>query len=135
MVLVRAMVAFAILAGGGGCAAREAAKATSPLLPPPTFGLGPVAGTVVDRKWGRALPDQIVVLDGQRATTDVAGRFSFARAPASYDLTIVSPGGERATVYQRLRRRDPRVVHDAERTRPFTHQARIVGTMLGGLPP
>jgi hypothetical protein len=134
MTRVHMTMALAVLAGGGGCLAREA-MVQAPHKAPAQPETAPVAGTVVDRKWGRALPDQIVVLDGQRATTDVAGRFSFARAPARYDLTILSPNGKRATIYQGLSRRDPRLVHTAARTRSFAHRARIMGMVLGGLPP
>jgi hypothetical protein len=89
---------------GGAGATREARVA-----PPP----GDVRGRVVNRRTGAGLAGRIVIAAGRRTTTASDGSFTLPDLPDLYDLTIADAGGERASVYQKLSRRDPLLVHDA----------------------
>ncbi|HMC71427.1 MAG TPA: hypothetical protein VKJ07_19880, partial [Mycobacteriales bacterium] len=53
-----------------------------------------------------------MIAGGQRSTTTADGSFTLPDVPALYDLAIVDAGGERVTIYQKLARRDPLLVHD-----------------------
>jgi hypothetical protein len=121
---------------GGACSHGGADARHAPSLASPP---GPVSGRVVDRRTGAGLAGRVVIAGGRRATTAADGRFTLPDVPAPYDLAIVDPGGERATVYQKLSRRDPLLVHgtrapvDEWRAR---HSARLYGNpTIEGRPP
>src|SRR4051794_8435753 len=71
-----------------------------------------VRGRVVDRRTSGGLSGRTVIAGGQRTTTTADGAFTLPDVPALYDLAIVDAGGTRVTIYQKLARRDPLLVHD-----------------------
>ena len=69
-----------------------------------------------------------MIVGEQRTTTAQDGTFVLGEVPSVYDLMIVDANRERVTVYQRLSRRDPLLVHEApEPADEWTaeHSARI----------
>jgi hypothetical protein len=131
---VAALAAACRLGGAPGASPPAAASAPAPLSVP-----GPVRGRVVDRQTRGALAGRTVMIGGRSATTAADGSFAFADVPGVYDLAVVDAKRDVVSIYRRLTRRDPLLVHggapeklDEYRAR---HSAKLFGSFtVGGRP-
>lgn len=76
-----------------------------------------VSGKVVDAATHLPLSDQIVAAGSERAATDESGHFELKNVAAVYDLLVVSPDRGKASVYRKLTRRDPWLIHSSGATK------------------
>jgi hypothetical protein len=134
--VIGSCAALAVVLGAAACSHRTIdAGHTASLV----SARAAVTGRVVDRRTGAGLSGRVVIAGGQRTTTVADGSFSLPDVPALYDLAIVDAGAARVTVYQRLTRRDPLLIHDGRA--PIdewnaTHSARLYGNpTIDGRPP
>jgi hypothetical protein len=134
----RVCAAIVVASLAGGCLLGGASSAAAS-APAPSPVAGPVRGRVVDRQTRRALPGRAVVIGDQRTTTDADGSFAFASIPRTYDLAVVDAKRDVVTIYRRLTRRDPLLVHGgapetADQYRA-AHSAKLFGSFtVGGRP-
>jgi hypothetical protein len=126
----------------GGCrlgGAASAASAPAAAAPAPAPLPGPVRGRVVDRRTRAALPGRAVLIGGQQATTAADGSFAFENISGVYDAAVLDAKRDVVTIYRRLTRRDPLLVHagapeklDEYRAK---HSAKLFGSYtVGGRP-
>lgn len=118
------MLSLAVVASAAGDAVSPDAAAGPPAAAPAA-----ITGTLHSAR-GLPLPDQIVAIGAAKTTSDGDGRFSFASAPARYDLVIASPDRALATVYEGLTRRDPVIVFGGARASAPKHHAQITVTLV-----
>src|SRR2546430_8748338 len=100
--------ALAAVLGTAACSHRtvDAGREASPVP-----ARAAVTGRVVDRRTGGGLSGRTVIAGEQRVATAADGSFTLADVPPLYDLAIVDAGGTRATIYPKLARPDPLLVH------------------------
>jgi hypothetical protein len=131
---LRAAVVVVMLAGvdrltGAAPPAGGSARAPAP-------GPGPVRGRVVDRQTRRALSGRTVVIGDERTTTAWDGSFSFEKIPGVYDLAVLDAKRDVVTIYRRLKRRDPLLVHGGAPEIPdeyrAAHSAKLFGSFTVG---
>jgi hypothetical protein len=97
----------------------------------------PVVGRVVT-EWGNGAIGHRAGMTGHDVTVlEREGRFSFAKAPAIYDVWVANKRGDTVVLYQGLTRRDP-VIHfahdyDSAQEAP-PHRAAIRGILRGNFP-
>jgi len=98
-----------------------------------------VLGRVVDRRTRAALSGRIVLIGDRQSTTGADGAFGFENVPGVYDVAILDAKRDVVTIYRRLTRRDPLLVHggapeklDVYRAK---HSAKLFGSFtVGGRP-
>ena len=96
-------------------------------------------GRVVDRRTRAALSGRIVLIGDRQSTTGADGAFGFENVPGVYDVAILDAKRDVVTIYRRLTRRDPLLVHggapeklDVYRAK---HSAKLFGSFtVGGRP-
>jgi hypothetical protein len=96
---------------------------------------GPINGKVLDNSGAPILNAKVRVGTGPAVTTDATGAFTFADAPASYDLDVVPPSF-RELSYRGLTTRSPTIhIAGAQQTAPFTYSESnlTLGTVDGGV--
>ncbi len=94
----------------------------------------PVVGRVVEFKTLQPLPGRVVAIGARRAVTDAAGGFTIDDVPETYDLAVVEPQGQAASVYRGLHRRDPVLPHEIVFPQAGVRVANVVASLVGGGP-
>jgi hypothetical protein len=103
-------------AGAGGLGGGGAGGATGGAGGQNTGGAGGVTGSTVTGKvidyWGHPIPDVIVTIGTDQATTGAQGQFTIDNVPATYDVSLVTSwvffdNVNAGWMYQGLTRRDP----------------------------